>query len=525
MANELTTTNPDNRRLTNFPYGITSRGLSVATVIDAQDYGLKADGATDDSAAIQAALAELAADGGGTLLLPVGDIVIASTITISTSNIMIRGQGAAGPRNAQSTIQNSATTRLKWTGSAGGTMILFESPAGGERQSGGGIADLMLDGNNFSAAIGLNIKTWALARFVGVFVFACSADHYLTGITANVMTFGVSDTQYNSFYNCHASTRGGSGTYLTSTARGFRLTGDTAAGANTSFNYFYGCHGMMAKGEAWYLENTDNNHFFACTGSAQRDATVPGMVFGSSTQDSNGTSSARFNFVYGGQLYIHFKSGQTGGTSSLGNFVFMSRANSVDLPVFETPAGGSIIATATVLDSYSGFNSTVVNQATAQQTGFATDTYLEGSSFRIVSGTVKVGTRYRLVFNVTKTAAGVATPIINIRSGFAGTTADNSRLTFTFPAQTAAVDEGRFEIDFTMRTIGTGNVSTFYGTATLTHELAATGLSVGNAPTRKGLSSLFNANLADIIIGVSVNAGASAAWTIELVEATLENLT
>jgi hypothetical protein len=524
MANEFTTTNPDNRRLTNFPYGITSRGLSVATVIDAQDYGLKADGATDDSAAIQAALAELAADGGGTLLLPVGDIVIASTITISTSNIMIRGQGAAGPRNAQSTIQNSATTRLKWTGSAGGTMILFESPAGGERQSGGGITDLMLDGNNFSAAIGLNIKTWALARFVGVFVFACSADHYLLGITANVLSGDNSNNQYNSFYNCHASARGGSGTYLTSTARGFRLTGDTTAGYNTCFNYFFGCHGLMSKGEAWYLENTDNNHFFACTGSAQRDATVPGFVFGSSTQDSNGTSSARFNFVYGGQLYIHFKSGQTGGSSSLGNFVMMSRANSVDLPVFETPAGGSIIATATVLDSYSGFNSTLVNQSVAQQTGFSSDTYLVGASIPVQSGTIKVGTRYRLIFNVTKTAAGVATPIIKIRTGATGSTSDTARLTLTFPAQTAAVDEGRMVVELTMRSIGNGT-STFYGIATLTHELAATGLSVGNAPTRKGLSSLFNAGLADMIIGVSVDAGASAAWTIELVEATLENLT
>src|SRR3954470_16494782 len=65
------------------------------------------------------------------------------------------------------------------------------------------------------------------------------------------------------------------------------------------------------------------------------------------------------------------------------------------------------------------------NQSVAQQgAGFATDTYLTGSSVSIPTGAPYVGTTYRCLFDVTKTAVGTAAPVVTLRIGTAGTTAD-----------------------------------------------------------------------------------------------------
>lgn len=163
------------------------------------------------------------------------------------------------------------------------------------------------------------------------------------------------------------------------------------------------------------------------------------------------------------------------------------------------------------------------NQAVASQTGFAADTYLVGSSIAIPSSGLRVGSRYRLLFDVTKTAAGVATPAINIRVGTAGTTADTSRAAMTFPAQTAVVDSGSFEIDVVARTVGSGTSAVLQGFARLRHGLAATGLSTSGGPIVVNTGGGFDSTVANSIIGASVNGGASAAWTIQLVAAELLN--
>lgn len=55
-------------------------------------YGAKFDGATDDSAAIQAAIDAVVADGGGTVRLPTGTAKIGTTLTLS-SNVHLEGEG------------------------------------------------------------------------------------------------------------------------------------------------------------------------------------------------------------------------------------------------------------------------------------------------------------------------------------------------------------------------------------------------------------------------------------------------
>lgn len=166
-----------------------------------------------------------------------------------------------------------------------------------------------------------------------------------------------------------------------------------------------------------------------------------------------------------------------------------------------------------------------VNQSlSAQGPGFAADTYLAGSNIAVPTTGLRAGTRYRLVFDATKTAAGVAAPVITLRFGTAGSVADAALVALTFPAQTAVADVGRFAVEVTFRSVGSGTSAVVQAMASLIHGLAATGLSTSSAPVQIGTSSGFNSTPANSIIGVSVNGGASAAWTVSLVQATLENL-
>lgn len=160
------------------------------------------------------------------------------------------------------------------------------------------------------------------------------------------------------------------------------------------------------------------------------------------------------------------------------------------------------------------------NASTSSQTStFATDTYLAGS-FITFPFAPRVGTTYKLWFDVTKTAAGTATPIITVRMGTAGTTADTSRVAFTFGAGTAVADTGIFEVIVTFRSVGSGTSAVAQGIAQLTSNLTTTGLS-NAVKARATTSSGFDSTTANLGIGVSYNGGTSASHTVNLVRAEL----
>jgi hypothetical protein len=157
------------------------------------------------------------------------------------------------------------------------------------------------------------------------------------------------------------------------------------------------------------------------------------------------------------------------------------------------------------------------NKSTAAQgPGFATDTYLTGSNIPLAAlGAPIIGTLYDCSFSVSKTGAGTATPIIQVRVGTAGTTSDTSRLSFTFSAGTAATDVGWFRVFAMFRAVGASAV--LQGHCGLISQ-PTTGFStlIKNVQTTSGA---FDSTVANSIIGVSVNGGASASWTVQLVEA------
>ncbi|WP_374333026.1 DUF2793 domain-containing protein [Aestuariivirga sp.] len=158
----------------------------------------------------------------------------------------------------------------------------------------------------------------------------------------------------------------------------------------------------------------------------------------------------------------------------------------------------------------------------AQGPGFAADTYLAGSNIAIPVGRLKAGTRYVLSFDAAKTAAGTAGAILTLRLGATGSLGDAALAALTFPVQTAVADDGRFSLEVTFRSAGAAAV--VQAVAALTHSLSATGLANVAGPVRRATSAAFDATLAAAQIGVSVNGGAAAAWTVSLVQARLENL-
>jgi hypothetical protein len=159
--------------------------------------------------------------------------------------------------------------------------------------------------------------------------------------------------------------------------------------------------------------------------------------------------------------------------------------------------------------------------------GYASDTYLAGSSIVIpAAGLWKAGSQYKLSFDMVKTAAGVATPIITIRMGTLGTTGDASVLALTFGAGTAAADTGIFDVMVGFRTVGSGTSAVVQAVACCSHALAATGLvstGASGAGIIVGTSSGFNSTT-QTIIGASFNGGASFSGTCTLVQSELKGL-
>ena len=154
----------------------------------------------------------------------------------------------------------------------------------------------------------------------------------------------------------------------------------------------------------------------------------------------------------------------------------------------------------------------------SQGAGFSTDTYLVGSNISIPSGYPRVGTLYHATFDVSKTGAGTATPVIVLRIGTLGTTADAAICTFTFSAGTANADLGIFEVWGLFRTVGATTTAVVQGRAEARHGLSATtGLISLVSQTLQVTSSGFDSTVANSIMGLSVNGGASAAWTVQLV--------
>lgn len=217
--------------------------------------------------------------------------------------------------------------------------------------------------------------------------------------------------------------------------------------------------------------------------------------------------------------------GGTGLSTLTANNVILG--NGANSPNFVAPStsGNVLTSDGTTWNSSAPSVRTLYNQSTANQgAGFAVDTYVTGSSVPIPATGLRVGTRYHLIFEASKTAAGTAAPILSIRFGTLGSILDTARCTITFSAQTAVTDTGTFEVWVTFRTVGAGTSAVMQCVAQRRHGASVTGFGTLVSQTLPATSAGFDSTVASSIIGVSANGGLLAAWTLTLVQAELENL-
>lgn len=148
------------------------------------------------------------------------------------------------------------------------------------------------------------------------------------------------------------------------------------------------------------------------------------------------------------------------------------------------------------------------NFSTASQgAGFAADTYVTNSGILIPNCGIQAGQVFRWYISLSKTAAGTAAAVFTFRLGAAQTTSDTSLLALTqVLAQTAAAASGLFIASVHVRTGGaTGVIAGGVGVAS----------SAGFGSGQDGVSGSVNlASAAGQFMGLSMNGGASAAWTI-----------
>lgn len=160
------------------------------------------------------------------------------------------------------------------------------------------------------------------------------------------------------------------------------------------------------------------------------------------------------------------------------------------------------------------------NASIAAQTVSAADTYLTDSDLLIPSFGAQARARFKWTVSASKTGAGVATPIYNIRIGLNRTTSDSPRLVLTGPAQTAIADIGTLTVWATMRLIGASGV--LQGTAEWNHRgtaasttVSGTGFANDVTGHVEGTSAGFdNTALSQLYIGLSVNSGTLGIWTV-----------
>lgn len=160
---------------------------------------------------------------------------------------------------------------------------------------------------------------------------------------------------------------------------------------------------------------------------------------------------------------------------------------------------------------------------TTQALVAATRTYITGSRIAVPISKLKIGSNFCWEFDVTKTAAGVATSTFDICFGTTGTSADTTRVSFVKPAGTAVADVGRIKITCIVRgPLSASGIAV--GNFMLTHNLASTGHAVTPCVHASTVSSAFDVTVANLFVGICATTGASDAVTIQYMNVIAYNL-
>lgn len=242
--------------------------------------------ANTDTAALQAAIDAVAAEGGGVVKCR-GTFGVNDTIVVEDSNVLLLGDGCDSSHDVgdQGTL---AVTELVWSGTTGGTMVQFASPEGASAQKmrGGGMVGISLRSGGGEAAKGLEVLSWNRGRFEDLFFEEFTTAGLAVGC---VSTLGeAKDPQENYFGRL-------SGRFLLQSGAFIQLDG--VSDANTSMNLFKNLDVVHNNGNAFDLKNCDNNVFLRTRAVRAAMGTGKGVAFHG--------SDAAADQVARGNLFIH----------------------------------------------------------------------------------------------------------------------------------------------------------------------------------------------------------------------------
>jgi hypothetical protein len=228
---------------------------------------------------IQKAIDAIATLGGGTVFFPKGTYRTLQTLLVSASSTWLRGVGGGFLKSGHDNTRAGALSRIEWdpgnNPASGSAVVRFAAPINSNYANGGGVCDLMLDGQTV-CPIGLHLVSWNRATFDRMSVFACTQDQYLLETADYALTQTVGASQHNRFNECFASTVSGSGWYLTSQARGWRFKGGSATNSgDSSINSLVNCKAYMSMGVGFVLENCGQNMFLSCWGGSAYALATP----------------------------------------------------------------------------------------------------------------------------------------------------------------------------------------------------------------------------------------------------------
>lgn len=317
--------------------------------VSPEDYGAVGDGVTDDTTAINRAIAYLASIKGGTLKFGPKTYLVTSTILIQDSNILLEGRGSDTGHDGGTGA--APITIIKWGGASFGTVLSFSTPnlTSAAMRCRVGAKQIAIDGN-LTANTGLQVMSIRYGTFEDIYVTRTVQRGYYVSSWIRAGMSEATDTQHCRFTRCSWKLLDSA----SNSANGFWLTSEApfTAGANTSFNIWEACTGQTVNGFGFYMIDADNNNFLSCSNFAT------GTGFGVLL------SGAYSNYFYGCSLTVRgfgVASGQT--NPGPGNcFINVDEANSIPYPTLDSDV------TVQWHGSYRGYQRTTTAIASFAQT-------------------------------------------------------------------------------------------------------------------------------------------------------------
>lgn len=271
--------------------------------VNVNDFGADPTGGTDSTTAIQNAINQVEALGGGYVDFGAGTYVISNTLNVFVTGTKLRGVGHDNNHDNGSPV---VVTNLKWNGVSGGRMIVLGPPGGfQQRVSDQAVYGMFLDSNNGLAGVGIDAYStnWGYYDVAGI---GFSISFFRIG-PSSALTGESADPQFN-YINLD---------YRNLINGGAMLTLNGLSNSNASFNYFGRLHSVtLGTTQVMVLNNADNNIFENVAIFGTAPITGNSMILA-----AGATQNARANtFVhYSSNMPVYAEGTEVGATPSQNN--------------------------------------------------------------------------------------------------------------------------------------------------------------------------------------------------------------